>query len=313
MLLKLLQRIRIWIFHLLPHHLISRMVFYASRWKTSWKDPLVSAYIRYFKVDMSEAIAYSPLDYDSFDEFFTRRLKPEARLICDDPKTLACPCDGTIIEIGEILPSANITIKGHHYTVPDLLGHHSTHAAEFEQGQFFTVYLSPRDYHRVHMPTDGQLDNMLHIPGRLYSVAPYSLDAIPIYALNERVISIFTTALGKIALIMVGAINVGSIETTWHGLVTPASQRITSFPQHAEKAIHLQRGAEMGCFHLGSSVVLLSDNPDLQWNPSVTAGDTIRMGQEIAHLIPATPSIPSTPSEPSEPSTPSEPSEQEAE
>ena len=277
------ERIKVWLFYLLPHHFLSRIIFYLSRLETSWKDPLVRAYIKYFNVNMLDAERDSPADYRSFDAFFTRRLRPESRPVCDDAKTLAAPCDGTILEHGAITETTLFQAKEQEYTLFDLFGGRQTYANYFKNGKFCSIYLAPNDYHRVHMPVNGHLEMMTHVPGRLFSVAPYALRLIPrLYALNERVITVFTTPLGKIAIILIGAMNVGAIETVWHGLVTPSTHRITCFDYVADKPVYLQRGDEMGCFHLGSTVILLSDDPQIQWNPAYLSDKTIRMGEEIA-------------------------------
>ena len=290
--LTLWERVKVAVFLWSPHHLVSRLIYFLTRLETRRKDPVVRWYIRRFKVNMSETARTDPSDYLSFNEFFTRTLRQGARPVCDDPRTLASACDGTMLEHGNIEEGTLLQAKGQAYTLPRLFAETSSCTDSFSQafsrGRYSTIYLAPGDYHRVHMPTDGQLVQMIHVPGRLFSVAPYALKRIPnLYTRNERVICIFETALGLIAVIMIGALNVGCIETVWHGLVTPLSHRASRIDYARQKPdpVYLKRGDEMGHFNLGSTVILLAANTALQWNPSCAIGTTVRMGEEIACLI----------------------------
>ena len=288
------ERFKGYAFHLFPHHWLSRLTHYLARLETPLKNPLVRAYIRIFKVDMSEAEASDAEDYPSFNAFFTRALKPGIHSVYDDPKTLVCPCDGRVTQIGDIEEGLLVQAKGRHYKVEELLGgaHPPSRqdARAFDQGKFCSFYLSPRDYHRVHSPAEVRLETMTHIPGRLFSVADYSLKVIPwLYLRNERVVCIFESALERIAIVMVGALNVGSIETIWNGPVTPDTFAVTrsSYAQDAPALpeVRLKAGEEMGRFNLGSAVIVLAANPELSWNPAQVPGKPVRMGEELGCLI----------------------------
>lgn len=248
----------------LPHHAISRITHWAVRVETPWfKNLLIKTFIRVFKVDMSEALEEDPTAYPTFNAFFTRALKPEARPLPDDPDAILSPADGTISQMGPIEGDTLFQAKGQGFTTAELLGGDEALAAEFRDGWFATIYLSPRDYHRVHMPMTGTLRQMIHIPGRLFSVAPFTVKTVPrLFARNERVACIFDTDHGPMAVVLVGAINVGSIETVWAGEVTPPAASDISFEYYntSNKVIapHLNSGSEMGRFNMGSTVVILS-------------------------------------------------------
>ena len=247
----------------LPHHAISRITHWAVRVATPWfKNLLIKTFIRVFKVDMSEALEEEPTAYPTFNAFFTRALKPEARPMPDDPDAILSPADGTISQMGPIEGDTIFQAKGHGFTTAELLGGDEALAEEFRDGWFATIYLSPRDYHRVHMPMTGTLRKMIHVPGRLFSVAPFTVRTVPkLFARNERVACIFDTEHGPMALVLVGAINVGSIETAWAGeVVPPARQAPRKSPDKTlneapEKII--AKGQEMGRFNMGSTVVAL--------------------------------------------------------
>lgn len=278
------EQCKTWLFHCFPHHWVSRLVFFLARLETRLKDPLVRLFIRRFDVDMSEAEQPDPEAYASFDAFFTRRLQPQAREFCDNPRTLAAPCDGRLLQAGDFDAGQLAQAKGRVYGTADLLG--GAAAADFNSGKFCTIYLSPADCHRVYMPMDGTLETMIHIPGRLFSVAPYAARTVPrLYARNERVVCIFNTGFGKIAIVLVGAVNVAAIETRWHGLVAPRSQAAAFFHYGGPGGeITLARGDEMGCFHLGSSVILLAENRNWAWNPLYPVETALKMGCELACL-----------------------------
>ena len=289
------ERFKAYTFHLFPHHWLSRLVYYLARIETPLKNPLVRAYIRFFKVDMQEAEASHAEDYPSFNAFFTRALKPGARSVCDTPNALACPCDGRVIQIGEIEDGLLLQSKGHRCGIEELLGGTLPAAREdaraFAHGRFCTLYLAPGGYHRVHAPTEVKLETMTHVPGRLFSVSDYALKVIPrLYPRNERVVCIFESGIGKIAIVMVGALNVGSMETTWSGPVTPSSLAVTrNSYTHAATVpprVVLKAGEEMGRFNLGSCVIVLAANPGLSWNPAHVPGKSVRMGEELGCLMP---------------------------
>lgn len=287
------ERFKAFSFHLFPHHALSRLTYCLARLDTSLKNPLVEAYIRFFKVDMQEAEFPNPGDYPSFNDFFTRKLKDGVHKINTNPSTLISPCDGTVTQIGKIEQGTLMQAKGRYYGVEELLGgnHPQAHATaeEFINGGFCSMYLSPRDYHRVHAPADVRLKTMAHIPGRLFSVAAYAPRTIPrLYVRNERVACIFESDLGAIAVVMVGALNVGSIETTWHGVVTPSVYAVTRVDYSQDlpaREVDLGRGEELGRFNLGSCVIVLTSNPELSWNPACAPGKHIRMGDELGCIM----------------------------
>lgn len=273
--------------YLLPHHFLSRIMLFITRIRfVAFKNFFIETFIQIFDVDMSLANRNQPEDYVHFNDFFTRRLKPEARPIEGDAKTLVSPVDGTISQIGSINDELVFQAKGHHYTLTALLGGDSTLATQFINGEFATIYLSPRDYHRIHMPVAGKLKTMLHVPGRLFSVNGRTTRMVPnLFARNERVISIFDTACGPMALIMVGAIFVGSMETVWSGTVTPTSSRkkVTSWHYGENGDIQLERGQEMGRFNMGSTVILLFPQQSIEWNDINKSNDTVKMGQLLGN------------------------------
>ena len=287
------ERFKAFTFYLFPHHLLSRLTYHLTRFETPLKDPLIRAYIRFFEVDMQEAQAPHAKDYSSFNDFFTRALKPGVHQVNDNLDTLVSPCDGTVTQIGEIEESSLLQAKGRYYQVSELLGGDHPRAREtahqFADGKFCSIYLSPRDYHRIHIPADACLKTMTHIPGRLFSVADYALRTIPqLYVRNERVACIFESDLGTFAVVMVGALNVGSIETIWSGPVTPSAFAATRFDYSENspvQAVNLKRGEEMGRFNMGSCVIVLTSNPKLSWNPVYAPGKYIRMGEELGCLI----------------------------
>ncbi len=246
----------------LPHHAISRVTHWAVRVETPWfKNLLIKTFIRVFKVDMSEALEEAPTAYPTFNAFFTRALKPEARPMPDDPDAILSPADGTISQMGPIEGDTIFQAKGHGFTTAELLGGDEALAEEFRDGWFATIYLSPRDYHRVHMPMTGTLRKMIHVPGRLFSVAPFTVRTVPkLFARNERVACIFDTECGPMALVLVGAINVGSIETVWAGEVTPpAGNRVTTHQYNQPRQVGptIRRGEEAGRFNMGSTAIIL--------------------------------------------------------
>ncbi len=278
---SLSDRVKAGLFTLLPHHLISRIVFHVTRWHGPLVQPMIRAFVKAYKVDMSDAVIEDIAAYPTFNEFFVRALKPEARPIVEHPQALASPVDGTVSQAGNIGFNHLFQAKNHCYSVEDLLGGDRLLAKLFEGGRFATIYLAPYNYHRIHMPIDGRLKKMIHVPGRLFSVAPWTVRAVPrLFARNERVVCLFSTPSGPMAMVLVGAINVAAIETVWHGLVTPPKgKKITEFDyDHSEKT--LSRGEEMGRFNMGSTVILLTTEK-VQWGSQLQPGQSLRMGEMI--------------------------------
>ncbi len=269
---------------LLPQHALSRVVHALARWRwRPWKNALIRTFCKLYPVDLSEAVSADTDSYVSFNAFFTRALAPDLRPIDAPAGTLVSPVDGSLSEFGELTAGRLLQAKHQDYALLDLMGGDSALAAPFTNGRFATLYLSPRDYHRVHMPLGGKLTRMLHVPGRLYGVSQAMVDHVPgLFARNERVVNVFETEHGPMAVILVGAFGVGSIETVWAGEITPPhGARIRSWDYHSHP-IELARGEEMGRFNLGSSVIVLrtADAPD--WVADWVIGQTLRMGQVIS-------------------------------
>ncbi len=272
--------------YVLPHHLISRSVHYVVDCRINWiKNGLIRWAIDHYHVDMDEAERTEVEDYCNFNDFFTRALKEGARPIPDDTSLVVSPADGMISQIGDINNGRIIQAKGHSYSLVALLGGDLTLAERFMGGKFATIYLSPKDYHRVHTPMAGELEQMIHVPGRLFSVNQTTAETVSnLFARNERVVSIFETRYGPMAVIMVGAINVASIETVWAGQVTPQRGHVaTTTYGEASQPVQLERGDEMGRFKLGSTAIVLFGKEQIEWLGKWQAGDTIRMGEAMAH------------------------------
>ncbi|MCH6565705.1 MAG: phosphatidylserine decarboxylase [Proteobacteria bacterium] len=277
---------KILLFGALPHHLISRVVYYITRLRGPMVHPMINYYIKKFDVDMTEAAYENTGVYATFNEFFTRPLKQKARPVDQTKNTLSCPADGTISEAGSIQQRQIFQAKGHFYTTTELLGGDTSMSALFENGRFATIYLAPKNYHRVHMPTHGLLKKMIHVPGRLFSVAPWTVGTIPgLFTGNERVACLFATEAGPIAMVLVGAINVAAIETVWAGLVTPPKgKKISDFDYSHTRKIYA-RGDEMGRFNMGSTVILLAAK-NVEWLEKIRAGQAVKMGEIIAKFRP---------------------------
>lgn len=272
--------------YLAPHHLVSRLMGRAADCRApEIKNRMISRFVRRYNVDMSEALVEDPLAYASFNDFFTRALKPDARPLDDEPGAALCPADGAISQIGAIDNGRIFQAKGHSFGLTDLLGGDAERAAPFAGGQFATIYLSPRDYHRVHMPLAGTLREMVHVPGRLFSVNPLTARSVPeLFARNERVACLFDTEHGPMALVLVGAMIVASIETVWAGLVTPHKRQVRSvrYDDAARAPIHLDKGAEMGRFKLGSTVIVLFGPRRVRWLDLPSVRGPVRMGETLA-------------------------------
>ncbi len=271
--------------YVLPHHLVSRVVLWATRQQRQWVPALIKWFVGQYKVDLSEAEHSEIEHYASFNAFFTRSLKPGARPISEHPLDIASPADGRISAIGNIENGRVFQAKGHDYSLLELLGGDESAAVKLEQGRFVTVYLSPRDYHRLHMPLTGKLLSQTHVPGRLFSVAPHTVNTVPrLFARNERVIAQFDTSAGLMALVLVGAINVAAIETIWSGLVTPPKGKTISHQAYSgDEQITLHKGEEMGRFNMGSTIIVLLEDP-ARWRLDMQQGDAVNMGQLLGHL-----------------------------
>ena len=243
---------------------------------------LIRWFVGKYGVDMSEAAEPDIARYPSFNEFFTRALKPGARPLA--AADLLCPVDGAISQFGGIERDQILQAKGHRYATTALVGGDATLAARFENGHFATLYLSPKDYHRIHMPCDGRLLRMIHVPGDLFSVNPTTARGVPgLFARNERVVCVFeSTQHGPFVLTLVGATIVGSMATVWHGVVNPPRVAAVREWNYADQHLVFRRGDEMGRFMLGSTVVLLFPAGGLQFNPLWQAGRPVRLGEAMA-------------------------------
>jgi len=271
--------------YILPQHMLSRIVYALMRCETPWvKNFLIRQISRMAGIDYEEARSADPADYASFNAWFTRELKPGARTFDTDPRALLCPCDGRISETGTLRDNLILQAKGKDYSLSDLLADDPV-CSQLSGGHFFTIYLSPRDYHRVHMPLGGRLQRMIHVPGRLFSVAPYTVRQVPrLFARNERVISVFETDSGPLAMVLVGAMLVSSTETVWAGEVTPTKSKRVTVREYHENEIMLARGEEMGRFNMGSTVILLLPPGTLEDATNLGAGDAVRLGQKLGSV-----------------------------
>ncbi|HAT1993599.1 archaetidylserine decarboxylase [Legionella pneumophila serogroup 1] len=269
--------------YLIPKHGITALAGYFADVKNPrLKNFLIRNFIRKFDVDMSEALIEDPKSYDCFNDFFIRYLKPECRPLSQSD--VICPVDGCISEIGKIERGQLLQAKGKYYSVQELLACDGQLAEQFVQGQFATLYLSPKDYHRVHMPIDAELVSMTYIPGALFSVQPATTRVVPkLFARNERLAIFFKTKIGPMVMVMVGATIVGAIGTSWHGDVKRSKklERFDYSEQFSDKII--SQGSEMGYFKLGSTVVLLFANGEkIQWDKELLAGSKIQLGKPMA-------------------------------
>jgi phosphatidylserine decarboxylase len=268
--------------HLLPKQALTQLAGYAAGLRGG---ALTTAVIRWFvgryQVNMAEAAQPDPAAYPSFNEFFTRPLKSGARPLSN--AAWICPVDGAISQYGALDGERLFQAKGHSYTATALVGGDSSLAARFLGGHFATLYLSPKDYHRIHMPARGRLLRMIHVPGELFSVNPATARGVPgLFARNERVVCIFEGDKGLFAMVLVGATVVGSMATVWHGVVNPPRPGTLRDWRYDEQNIVLEQGAEMGRFLLGSTVVLLFPPGELKFNAAWQPTGSIRMGELMA-------------------------------
>ncbi len=272
--------------YVLPKHLLSRMVGKLAAAQAGWlTTALIKLFIKHYNVNMSEALYPDPEHYKSFNEFFTRPLKEDARPIEGDPDTLVQAVDGAVSQFGPIRHDSIFQAKGHDYSLTTLLGGNPALANTFKDGQFATVYLAPRDYHRIHMPIDGTLTDMVYVPGELFSVNPLTAQNIPgLFARNERVVAFFDTPVGKMAMVLVGATIVASIETVWAGTVSPPAGKNVqhwTYQKDAESSVSIKRGEEMGRFKLGSTIVVCFEKDAVNFT-DMTPGQVTRLGEEFA-------------------------------
>jgi phosphatidylserine decarboxylase len=232
-------------------------------------------------VNLDEALNPDPTSYTTFNKFFTRELKADSRPIAE--AKITSPVDGTISQLGKVIEGKIVQAKGVNYSLDQLLGGNSERTEIFNNGQFITIYLSPKDYHRIHMPCNGKLVEQTHIPGRLFSVAKHTVNTIKgIFARNERVVALFETEYGPMAMVLVGAINVAAIETVWDGLITPPQGKTISNKNFSEQNIMLKKGEEMGRFNMGSTVILVFPENAPELLASLKLDQSIIMGQALS-------------------------------
>jgi len=277
---ELRGRLFVWLQYILPQHGLSRVVLAATRVRTPWfKNALTRGFLRLFTVDMSDAVQPDPYRFASFNEFFTRALRPDARPIDPAPRSIVSPVDGTVSECGLIHENRLLQAKGREYTLGHLLADQPW-AARFAGGAFATIYLAPFNYHRIHMAVRGTLADTVYVPGRLFSVNRVTAQLVPgLFARNERVLTLFDTDFGQCALVLVGALNVGSMATVWAGDITPAARRAVTHIPGPE--LTLDKGAELGRFNMGSTVILLFEPDRIAWDPWLRAGAQVKLGRAI--------------------------------
>ena len=285
------ERLFVALQHLLPQGWLSQRMYWLARvrWRPL-KRLLIQTFARLYRIDMRQALEPNLDAYAHFNAFFTRALRPDARPLDPDPRAILCPVDGAISQIGAITAGRLIQAKGRDYSVGALLGLAPNEPHPFEGGRFATLYLSPSDYHRIHMPLSGDLTQMTHVPGRLFSVNAATAAGVPnLFARNERVVCRFDSEAGPMAMILVGAIFVGGMETVWAGEISPP--HVGGDPKSWDYAardpgIRLERGTEMGRFNLGSTVILLFPPERAEWEPTLSVGDEVRLGQRLGVVMP---------------------------
>ena len=274
--------------YLFPKQALTHFAGWVASKERGWvTTEIIRRFVAKYQVNMGEALDSDIASYKSFNDFFTRALKPGARPLAESD--LICPVDGAISQFGAIEKDQIFQAKGHHYSTTAVVGGDAALAAQFESGSFATLYLSPKDYHRIHMPCDGRLTRMIYVPGDLFSVNPVTARGVPgLFARNERTVCVFESPRGPFVLILVGATIVGSMATVWHGVVNPPrlpAVREWRYP-HASNAstaaIELKKGDEMGRFLLGSTVVMLFPKAALGFNPAWEPGRAIRLGEAMA-------------------------------
>jgi phosphatidylserine decarboxylase len=273
--------------YLVPQHLLTRYMHRLTRVRAPWfKDWQIRWFIRRYQVDMTIAAQPDPRAYPDFNSFFTRALGPDARPVTGDADAVVCPVDGTLSQLGDVGNERLLQAKGRYFLLADLLGS-PARAAAFMRSRYVTLYLSPRDYHRVHMPLAGRLREMVYVPGRLFSVSPRTTRAVPsLFARNERLITIFDTAIGPLAVILVGAMLVAGMETVWSGLIPHAPGPVEwRYGEKDQPEVNLARGAELGRFNMGSTVILLFPPDRIELAPALAPSAPVKMGERLATIL----------------------------
>ena len=282
----MLDQLKIITQYILPKHLITLLAGkLASAKMGKFTTYLITQFIKKFNIDMSEAKHSDPIYFDTFNDFFTRELKAGIRPIVQGENNLAVPVDGCISQQGDIKEGRIFQAKGHDFSLRELVGGIDDVALPFDEGLFSTIYLSPKDYHRIHMPITGKLEQMLFIPGDLFSVNPLTAQNVPnLFARNERAVAIFSTAIGPMAMVLVGATIVGSIETVWAGTLKAQKNKEIQYWDYKDQEIVLEKGAEMGRFKLGSTIVALFPKNSIDFDANLTPSSVTRLGELFATI-----------------------------
>jgi phosphatidylserine decarboxylase len=268
--------------YLVPQHTLSRLLGWLANCRWCWfKNIFIKWFVHHYQVDLSIAAKSHITDYASFNEFFTRKLQDKARPLAATANTIICPADSTISQIGNLDVDTIIQAKNFNYSLSALLGG-KKYSQDFYDGNFITLYLAPKDYHRVHIPVTGKLLEMTYVPGKLFSVNPTTTTHIPnLFAKNERVICVFATDIGKMAVVMIGAMIVASVYVAWAGQVMPNKSKTIQAWNYIDTPVVLERGAELGYFALGSTVIVLFESNKMQWETQLNAGNSVQFGQAL--------------------------------
>lgn len=271
--------------YLLPKQALTHFAGWVASRERGWvTTEIIRRFVARYRVNMDEALDSDISSYRTFNEFFTRALKPGVRPVAQ--AALVCPVDGAVSQFGPIAGDQLFQAKGHHYSTTALVGGDAALAAQYDNGSFATIYLSPRDYHRIHMPCAGRLTRMIYVPGELFSVNPATARGVPgLFARNERVVCVFESARGPFVLVLVGATIVGSMATVWHGVVNPPRSKAVRewrYPAAGQPEVMLKQGDEMGRFLLGSTVVMLFPKGPLRFNRDWVPGGAVRLGEAMA-------------------------------
>ncbi len=281
------DRANAWLQEHLPQHMLSGVMHGLTRitWRP-FKNTLIRGFARLYDIDLTEAESADPDHYRDFNAFFTRALRDGARPLAPGETVIASPVDGLVGQIGVIEDASPIEAKGRAFSLPELLGGDAALTETFAGGNYTVIYLSPRDYHRIHMPLAGALLRTGYIPGRLFSVNEATVRAVPdLYARNERLVTVFDTGAGPMAVILVGAIFVGSMQTVWSGVVTPPYGPAPRWHQFGEDGVRLARVAELGRFNMGSTVILLLPSGRTAWDAAVRKGTFVQMGRALGRTL----------------------------
>jgi phosphatidylserine decarboxylase len=274
--------------YVLPKHLMSRVIYAITRSQSSFvKNTFLRIFLNLFDINMAEAAQPDPFAYRTFNDFFTRALKPGVRPVAIEPEFVVSPVDGTVSQVGDLLNESILQAKGQHYTLQELLAGDEESITTYRNGSFACIYLAPYNYHRIHMPYAGQAFKNIYVPGELFSVNASTARAVPrVFARNERLICEFTTPIGRVAVILVGALHVGSIETVHCGEVNPPPRR-NKRPEIIAKGVgrDFDKGEELGRFNMGSTVVLLFERGRIHWDSSLHPNSTVQLGRPIARVV----------------------------